>query len=78
MYSKFHKGLSLDGFRGTNLADFPNLGLYMVISIYPVLHFHQMFKKNSILESVMVLEEKQNRLLSKLKQLEGWSVQTCT
>ena len=23
MYSKFHNGLSLDGFRGTNVVDFP-------------------------------------------------------
>ena len=28
MYSKFHKGLSLDGFRGTNLVVFPNHELY--------------------------------------------------
>ena len=24
MYLKFNKGLSLDGFRGTNLVDFPD------------------------------------------------------
>jgi len=35
MYSKFHKGLSLDGFRGTNLVDFPD---YHLIEVRKNLH----------------------------------------
>ena len=31
MYLKFNKGLSLDGFRGTNLVDFPVYKYYLEI-----------------------------------------------